>query len=461
MTTVSAPPPETVWSVNYFSCDRSTRPATMAGLLTVRCLLAALLTGVYSNAIANTNTTETAPAASPALQTLLNSSTDTSSTLGNDTALSTAKRCAESLALYYSWSQRFQSWTTIAVTVSVPASSFVLPAYNATRTTTLCDGNPRVIGLAAGGGSRTIVVAATYTTYSTEVYTLSPYPSPTPSCSINPQDCKELYAMNSSLVHPIYLSEDSLATICSTQPASASTAASTVRPVSFGQGASPQPVAFGQGASPTPAAFGPLPSQCSQCIVVAAAAKLLYWPVKIEEGTDDSCNIDIASPHTLTGTQTGQGPNIAVTEGITITSPSVAISLIGISRKDGCYNMTISSTIIPVDLSDVTSIRGGTFTPLAKRSDHPISAFGIASQSAPAGYVTSDYQPFRFQDLSYHCIGANGSASVAFGPGPNCYPLVPSQAYFSAPDMWKWDNGGKRVLPMDSPCHGTNIHCAY
>ena len=125
----------------------------------------------------------------------------------------------------------------------------------------------------------------------------------------------------------------------------------------------------------------------------------------------------------LNGTRTGLGPNTFVTAGVTITSPSVAISLAGVSRQDGCYT-TIDNTIIPVDADSVTSIRGG----------------GI-------GYL---YYPFQYQHLNYECIAANGSLYVADGSGPDCYTVVPSIAYFNAPTTWSWANACESI--PDEPC---------
>ncbi|KAH0288101.1 hypothetical protein M436DRAFT_81617 [Aureobasidium namibiae CBS 147.97] len=110
---------------------------------------------------------------------------------------------------------------------------------------------------------------------------------------------------------------------------------------------------------------------------------------------------------------TGDGPNTFVTDGITITSPSVAISFASVSRVDGCFT-TLESTIIVVSASEVMSAR-----------------------SARALY---DHKPFRYQDLNYKCQPANSSTSwIQDEPGDDCFQQVPAAAYFVGESAFAWD----------------------
>lgn len=125
----------------------------------------------------------------------------------------------------------------------------------------------------------------------------------------------------------------------------------------------------------------------------------MFWPVTTGRG-GDLCN----SPgSTITASPTGP-PNSFVTEGITITSPTVAISLGFMSRVDGC-GTTINHTIIPVHPDQVTSVRG--FRALF------------------------EHHQFNFADLNYFCMDSNKTmATIPEGEGDSCYQQVPADAYF-------------------------------
>jgi len=231
----------------------------------------------------------------------------------------------------------------------------------------------------------------------TDVVTVSePYPSPKPSCSLDVPDCQALYAYNSSLIEDLYGESYYLCDL-GTQTSSTGVPTSTFTPLAFG-------------ATPTtPVSNG----TCNDCMVVAAEAQILYWPVHTKPGTGDDCDYyGGASVVTLNATRTGSGPNSFVTAGITITSPSVAIALTGVSRRDGCYG-TVDTTVIPISAGEVKSIRG----------------------DLSFGYNTF---AFNYPDLNYKCNAANASQYVANEPGDGCWPAVPASAYFWAPTTYAW-----------------------
>nr|OQO24277.1 hypothetical protein B0A51_07979 [Rachicladosporium sp. CCFEE 5018] len=125
----------------------------------------------------------------------------------------------------------------------------------------------------------------------------------------------------------------------------------------------------------------------------------MYWPITTVDGSGDLCN---KTASTITPPPTA--PRSFVTDGITITSPSVAISFGHMSRADQC-GRTINATIVPVNPSEVTSVRGfrALFT----------------------------HHRFNFADLNYHCFSTNSTNyTIADGAGDDCYQQVPAAAYF-------------------------------
>ena len=270
--------------------------------------------------------------------TFLASSNGTTSAL-TGAALSSAVSCATALSQYaessYSWSFNHQNYTSFITTATISASTWTYPVYaSGAETTRLCDKNPRVIGtILPPSSNATLIHGASSTVMMTETDGGAPYPTPAPNCSINANDCKALYSY-SSIIDP-YTPQCSVS-------------GTSVTPLSSEAGTTP--LAFGSTSTAT--------GDCSDCVIMAKEAQLLYWPIRTEDGSGELCSGEAATPAvTLSGTQTGTAPNSFVTDGVTITSPSVAISLTGISRRDGCYS-TLDRTIIPVNPGKVTSIRG-------------------------------------------------------------------------------------------------------
>ena len=242
---------------------------------------------------------------------------------------------------------------------------------------TLCDGHPRAIGSAAFLNVSTIDFSAETQTITT-IEDGTGYPAPTP-CSINPSDCA---ALSSSYIARFL---------------------NTFDPLVNGTEVLQPPCATSGTANPLTA-----PS-CTNPGIVGSNAQLLYWPVRTayphagafcDVGTG---SLTVLAPQYITQPPTGAGPNTAVIDGVTITSPTVAISLSGLSRLDGC-GTTLDKTIVPVNWNEVTSVIGD-------RAD-----FG--------------HLPFNYADLNWRCPSAGNSSSfvVEDAGGPDCYQDVPARA---------------------------------
>ncbi|KAK5692716.1 hypothetical protein LTR17_025347 [Elasticomyces elasticus] len=324
-------------------------------------------------------------------------------------SLSPVLSCALALSSYsvasVIWSQD-QSDTddyTYVVTTSItsPATTYVIPAYQPAQTTTLCDGNPRAMGQASITANSTVTLAQ-MTTVEIQSSQGAPYPSSKPSCSINLEECQALYELNSTYV---IITESEGASVC--DPGSI-TAFPSDPLTSFGGDT------FGQeNPTATPTASS---GTCNDCMIVAAEAQILYWPVRTQVGLGQLCE-PYPGPSPTYGAVNASisgPPSTFVTLGVTITSPSVGIALTSVSRKDGCYG-TVDTTVIPMDPDSVTSLRG----------------------DLGGGYIN---YPFQYTDLLYNCKGSNGSVYQADGPGEDCWPIVPSSVYFSAPTTYSWWN---------------------
>ncbi|KAK3656995.1 hypothetical protein LTR22_009496 [Elasticomyces elasticus] len=322
-------------------------------------------------------------------------------------SLSPVLSCALALSSYsvasVIWSQD-QSDTddytyVVTTTITSPATTYVIPAYQPAQTTTLCDGNPRAMGQASITANSTVTLAQ-MTTVEIQSSQGAPYPSSKPSCSINLEECQALYELNSTYV---IITESEGASVC--DPGSI-TAFPSDPLTSFGGDT------FGQeNPTATPTASS---GTCNDCMIVAAEAQILYWPVRTQVGLGQLCDTTDQPLLPTYGpvNATISGPSTFVTAGVTITSPSVGIALTSVSRKDGCYG-TVATTVIPMDPDSVVSLRG----------------------DLGGGYV---YYPFQYSDLLYNCKGSNGSVYQADGPGEDCWPIVPSSVYFQAPTTYAW-----------------------
>ncbi|KAK5695293.1 hypothetical protein LTR97_008799 [Elasticomyces elasticus] len=333
-------------------------------------------------------------------------------------SLSPVLSCAQALSSYslasVSWSQDqsntddYTYWVT--ATITDPATTYVIPAYQPAKTTTLCDGNPRAMGRASITGNSTVTLAQ-MTTVEIQSSQGAPYPSSKPSCSINLEECQALYELNSTYV---IITEMEGASVC--DPGSI-TASPSDPLTSFGE------ETFGQeNPTATPTASS---GTCNDCMIIAAEAQILYWPVRTQVGLGQLCDTTdqplLPTYDPVNATISGPPSSTFVTAGVTITSPSVGIALTSVSRKDGCYG-TVATTVIPMDPDSVVSLRG----------------------DLGGGYV---YYPFQYSDLLYNCKGSNGSVYQADGPGEDCWPIVPSSVYFQAPTTYAWANYNGPTAP--------------
>ncbi|KAK6437241.1 hypothetical protein LTR95_006571 [Oleoguttula sp. CCFEE 5521] len=290
------------------------------------------------------------------------------------TGLAYASSCDSALSV---WTSNSVSWRWASgqreTSTLASAITYDLEAPGTTRVTsviTLCDGYPRVVGRTTAKAGHTYTKTDSWT--NTITATLQPEATYLPPpCSIQPDDCAALSsAWDSSLSAAGFL--DSGPPMCTVTPTTS---------ISYSTGSAGR--------------------TCDNCMIVASTARLLYWPVTTVEGSGDLCN---KSASTITPAPVTTAPNSFVTNGMTITSPSVAISFGHMSRVDGCGG-TINATIVPVNPSEVTSVRG----------------FRALFQ----------HYRFNFADLNYHCFSTNSTNyTIADGGGDDCYQQVPAAAYF-------------------------------
>jgi len=137
---------------------------------------------------------------------------------------------------------------------------------------------------------------------------------------------------------------------------------------------------------------------------------MLFWPVVTVPGSGDLCN---NTAKTITATPTNP-PRSFVTDGITITSPTVGVSFGGLSRIDGC-GTTVANTIILADPEEIATVRGYR------------SFFS--------------HWKFNFADLNYICA-SNATSDVPVEERDDCYQAVPADAYFAGAqeqmDIWMY-----------------------
>ncbi|KAK4561696.1 hypothetical protein LTR86_004375 [Recurvomyces mirabilis] len=241
------------------------------------------------------------------------------------------------------------------------------PSSHATRLTNLCDGYPRVVGKAtiSNASSRVVTSATTYpVTYSVAA---TDYPSPSPSCYIGISDCSLLWSSYSTSLSSAAAQTDGYydnPPLCETNTATTTSA-----------------------------------TTCTDCQIVAASARLLYWPVTTVPGTGDLCN---QTAETITKTPTVPLSSF-VTAGITITSPTVALSFGGLQRLDDCGATT--DTVVAVNPDEVVTVRGY--------------------------HALFSHYSFNYADLNYRC--ASNTSNTSGTPDwerDDCYQAVPADAYF-------------------------------
>ncbi|KAL4891047.1 hypothetical protein BDV59DRAFT_209217 [Aspergillus ambiguus] len=177
--------------------------------------------------------------------------------------------------------------------------------YFATHTgpvTTLCDGIPRALGplessIVYGPDPTGECGTSTGTaTRSTWVYRS---PSPTPSCQLNTADCIAIWSTYSSL---------SSSYSSYTESASITTSGDIHSPIK-------------PDGCPSTSRNYTVKDPCTDCHYAAGTATMYYWPVTTVNG--DLC---AQNGSTITPTPTGEGPNTAVVDGRTFSSPTIYVS---------------------------------------------------------------------------------------------------------------------------------------
>ena len=94
-------------------------------------------------------------------------------------------------------------------------------------------------------------------------------------------------------------------------------------------------------------------SKCGPCRFVPSSIQLFYWPVTTTNG-----NLCSGNGSTITQTPTASGPNTAVVNGTTFTSPTVYLAYDTIAAKDFCgwVGNPRTSGVIPLDPTDLSSL---------------------------------------------------------------------------------------------------------
>ena len=283
------------------------------------------------------------------------------------------------------------SFSEYVWTLTSPATMAHLDgSVSAERVTTLCDGNPRAIGTGNYLSSYTIT-GVYYTQTHTQLQ--GPYPTPAP-CTIGAEECTRLHdEFNTAKLKVLYANTTLWGPPCATS-------GTTI------------PMSSVWCVEPMIAGFGNFTNE-----VLAKHAQLLYWPVRVDEkevnglfctkGNEPGAK---ETAKTVPGTRTAKGPNTFVTDGITITSPTIAMVYSTVMRADFC-GPTITKTIRTMLPEHLSSIRRD------------------AQGNAPR-------YPFDYNDLNWMCDSGNGTFTMQDGQGPNCYQNVPAAAYFNGPKMW-------------------------
>ncbi|KAK4958256.1 hypothetical protein LTR10_004682 [Elasticomyces elasticus] len=292
----------------------------------------------------------------------------TSSTADSDLARAQqqAASCSaeyEAFASSYTSYERYQGHNTTVKTTFVYTitSSVAPPSRTATSLTTLCDGYARVVGRAPIYNASASLVTSAQTYNYTASASPTTYPGPSPTCK-QTDGCNPWMRAISRPPSSYELRPPVSACCLGGFGKEMSRSQGTVAPddcdllwSSWSSGYSLVKTATTGYSYPLPPSctFAGLEPTCDACQIVAASARLLYWPVTTVPGSGDLCN---KTAETITATPTGP-PRTFVTSGITITSPTVGVSFGGMSRIDGC-GTTIKDTIIPVRPEEIATVRG-------------------------------------------------------------------------------------------------------
>ncbi|UJO19778.1 uncharacterized protein CLAFUR5_10280 [Fulvia fulva] len=290
--------------------------------------------------------------------------------------LAYAEQCQAQLFAYRHASLSYysvQPSSTSYFTSTIVAPSWAPGTTSIASLTTLCDGHPRVVGSTIRTEGPSTNLTNVYT--NTNVYPQSTGYKP-PPCSIGPNDCALLYSSWTRRYSQVS-TQSGFAGLLN-PPCTTSTPSMSYSTNSAGK-------------------------ECNNCQVAGSKARLLYWPITTVPGSGNLCN---KTAITIPGTRTADGPNTFVTAGVTITSPTIGVSIASLSRVDGCGS-TIATTIIPVNPEEISSVRGNR--------------------------AMFTHMPFNFADLNWHCPDGE---YVTDDGHHNCYQEVPAAAYFEGTSNW-------------------------
>ncbi|KAK3672877.1 hypothetical protein LTR78_007230 [Recurvomyces mirabilis] len=246
-----------------------------------------------------------------------------------------------------------------SVTYSVVSLASTHTYFSNSTPYTLCDGYPRYDGYINTTHSATKAYSTSiYTTLnSSTIYNPATTPIPAPVCTINPSDCSVLnsmynatasaYSSSSSAWSSQYFSQwitQGLTTGKSTGPIT------TV----------PGPPSYTNIPSPVcgPATYRTYYEVVGDpvCAIGQASVQLLYWPVETSSG--NFCN---GSKTTIPATETITGkPNTAVYNDVTLTSPTVYLSVQGVwdFTSNGVTYTNQTGILLPQSSTAVSSFCG-------------------------------------------------------------------------------------------------------
>ncbi|KAK5164592.1 uncharacterized protein LTR77_009798 [Saxophila tyrrhenica] len=307
--------------------------------------------------------------------TITRNATATTTTPSDGKGIAFAESCQAALLAWSSstdsYGSKYGTVSTSYYTGSMTYNSHLPGATTIHSLTTLCDGYPRVVGPVTYSTAGVVTISSKWTN-TNPTFVLASYTSPAP-CSIGPRDCELLYSSWTSHWHEYTATGGSNG--LRNPPCETETFTRTWSTNSQG-------------------------GSCNNCQVIGSKIRLLYWPVVTKAGNHNLCD---GAAQTVTAAPTGDEPNTFVTEGITITSPSVAVSIGGLSRVDKCGTV-VPYTVIPVLPEDVSSVQG-----------------------ARALFT---HRQFNFADLNYRCLSDPDTIFMTTGTRTDCYQEVPASDYF-------------------------------
>lgn len=226
--------------------------------------------------------------------------------------------------------------------------------------TTACDGIPRALGpleylTSYWPGTGPCSTAMLSSTWMTPIYRS---PSPSPTCHLNARDCIPIWQTYHSRFAAYAES------VTTEIPGDTN---SPIRPVNCPSTRIEQ-------------------DPCTDCHYLPGTATLFYWPVSTTNG--DLC---LQNGSTIAATPTGDGPNTAIVDSHTFTSPSIYVSFTSVyargnNRKfpDGSCGADHEDVIISIHPDSMTSYRGH------RNAKYPI---------------TGTPYPFNFAEFQTHVVG--------------------------------------------------------